>query len=263
MIATRVFPTLLYRDKGLYKGVRFKDHRYVGDVLNAIRIYNLQKVDELCVLDIGATEAGRCISPELVEHISSECMMPLSVGGGVSSLAQARELLTAGAEKLILCSHAVDNPNLVRDIAETSGAQSVVVSIDTRRTPDGYRVFTHNGTRETRHSPVALAREMQAAGAGEILINSIDRDGTQEGYDTDLIRDVVRAVDTPIIALGGAWTLQHMREAVEAGASAVTAGSMFVFFGRRRAVLVHFPDQRELREALAGDDRRAAPAGRP
>jgi cyclase len=246
MLGVRVFPTLLYRGGGLCKGINFQDHRYVGDILNAIRIFNLCEVDELAVLDIGATQEGRSIAPELVLKISTECMMPLAVGGGIRRADEAKLLLANGAEKIILDSHVFENLDLVREINETSGSQSVVVSIDVKRTADGDRVFSRNGTRDQGIHPVAWATRLEEAGCGELLINSIDRDGTGTGYDLKLIQEVTKAVNIPVIALGGAGTLDHMKAAVDAGASAVTAGSMFVFFGRRRAVLINFPERAEL-----------------
>lgn len=252
MLAIRVFPTLLYRDNGLWKGVNFRNHRYIGDVLNAIRIYNLNEVDELALLDIGASDEGRCISPELVEKISSECMMPLSVGGGISTQEQAEKLLASGAEKLVLCSHIFDNKNLITDIANVSGAQSVVVSVDVRHERGKYRVYRRNGREHVDVDFRDHLKQVEQAGAGEILINSIDRDGTCEGYDLELIKLVSSTVSIPVIALGGAWELSHLGRAVSSGASAITAGSMFVYYGRRRAVLINFPERTELEAALQG-----------
>ncbi len=246
MLNVRIYPTLLFRGNGLWKGVKFGDHRYIGDVMNAIRIFNLYRVDEITVLDIGATAEGRCISPRLVEKVSRECMMPLSVGGGIGDAAQARDLLSSGAEKVVLNTHLFADIALIDRIAGASGAQSVVAAVDVRLLDGQYVVFSRNG--DTRQPTPALewVRRLEEAGCGEILINSIDRDGTRQGYDIDLVKAVCAAVKVPVIAMGGASTVEHLREAAAAGASALTAGSMFVFYGRRQAVLINFPEPEEL-----------------
>ena len=178
-------------------------------------------------------------------------MMPLAVGGGIKTMKHAQNLLASGAEKLILCSHVFDNPSLITDISKTSGAQSVVVSVDVRRVGDRYRVFSQNGTRDEELDPISHAKAVEQAGAGEIFLNSIDHDGMHKGYNLDLIGEISGAVSIPVIAMGGAWELEHFPKAVDAGASALSAGSMFVFYGRREAVLVHFPDKDELRAAFS------------
>lgn len=249
MLQTRVFPILLFRGEGLWKGKQFADHKYVGDALNAARIFTTKQVDELVLLDIGARTEGRSISPDLVRHISMECMMPLTVGGGVRSIDDARALIQAGAEKVTLNTHA--DPALVEGIANVFGSQSVVVSIDAKTTASGWEVHTYGGTRPTGSDPVTFARRMEAAGAGEILLTSIDREGGGLGYDTELVRQVVAAVSIPVIANGGAGSLADMKAGRDVGASALAAGSMFVFHGRRRAVLINFPSKAEL-EAVFG-----------
>lgn len=249
MLQTRVFPTLLFRGEGLWKGTRFADHKYVGDALNAVRIYTTKQVDELVLLDIGADDEGRCISPDLVQRVAMECMMPLTVGGGVRTVEQARDLMQAGAEKVSLNSHA--DPALVAEIAAQFGSQAVVVSIDAKaKGPAQWEVVIHGARHGTGRDPVAFAREMETAGAGEILLTAVDREGTGQGYDTELIRQVAGAVGIPVIANGGAGTLDHLKAALDAGATALTAGSMFVFHGRRRAVLINFPTKAELEKVL-------------
>ena len=248
----RVFPTLLYQGRGLYKGVNFKDHTYLGDVLNAARIYNDGEVDELCLLDIGARAEGRCISPNLVDKVATECMMPLSVGGGIDTLDQARSMMDSGAEKVVLNSIVFSNPQVITDIANQLGAQAVVVSVDACFEDGEYKLYSHNACQRQAQSLVDHVCEIERRGAGEILITSISHEGCREGYDVDLIERVSEAVSVPVIAKGGAGKLEHLKSASDAGAHALTSGSMFVFYGRRRAVLVNFPARIQLDAALEG-----------
>jgi len=249
MLNTRVFPTLLYRqNRGLWKGRSFEDHRYVGDVLNAIRIYNHNQVDELCLLDISAGEQGRCISTDLVEKASTECTMPLAAGGGIRNANQAAKIINAGAEKVVLNSILFENLSVITEISDRYGSQAIVASIDAKRSGQNhYDVYSHNGTIRQDVDLVDFARRCEDAGAGELLLTSIDAEGRMDGYDTELIARVTNAVDIPLIANGGG-TLGKFRPALDAGASALTAGAAFVFFGPRRAVLINFPDD-ELVEA--------------
>ncbi len=248
MLKTRVFPCLLLKGTGLVKTVQFKNPTYVGDPINAVRIFNTKEVDELVLLDITATEENRSPQFDLIAKISDECRMPLSVGGGVRSMDDIRRLLNGGAEKVVLNTHAIRDPNLVEQAASEMGSQSIIVSIDAKRNPKGhYEVFIEGGKRPSGHDPVELAKLMEEKGAGEIFLNSIDRDGTMSGYDVELIRQVSEAVNIPVIACGGAGKLEDFKAAVqEGGASAVAAGSFFVFHGRRRAVLINFPAKDEL-----------------
>jgi cyclase len=234
MLKIRVMPTLLYKDLGLVKGRQFDSNRRVGSVLQAVKVYNLREVDELVFLDIAATLAGRRPDFQLIDDIADECFMPLTVGGGVRTLADVRELLAVGADKVALNTAAVETPELVREASEAFGAQCVVVSIDARRRGGGgYEVFTRCGTRPTGMSPTEHARRVEALGAGEILITSIDRDGTMQGYDTELVRDVSTVVTIPVIASGGAGTYEHMEEVLRTTeAAAVAAASMFHFTER-------------------------------
>lgn len=243
MLAVRVFPTLLLKGRGVYKGVRFKDHKYVGDPINAVRIFNDKEVDEIAVLDIEASGHGRTIDPEFVREFAAECFMPLTVGGGVATVEQARRLLQAGAEKILVNSAAVAEPNLIAELADTFGSSSVVVGIDHARTLFGRTVVaTHSGKRTTRLDPVEWAMEAARLGAGELVITAVERDGTGRGYDTAMLRRVTDAVSIPVVASGGLGGLQHMQEVVRSGGvSAVTGGSFFVLHGPRRAVLISFP----------------------
>lgn len=231
MLKTRVIPTLLWKGFGLVKGVGFNSWRRVGTVLPAIKVYNARDVDELVLVDITASEEGRAPDHDAVSDFSDECAVPLTVGGGISDVAQIVALLRAGADKVSVNTAAFAAPDLIERAAVRFGAQCVVASIDVRRGENGAcRVHSHSGSRDTGHDPVDWAREMVARGAGEILLTSIDRDGTMQGYDVPLIAAVASVVDVPVIASGGAGNYQHMIDAVvQGGASAVAAASIFHF----------------------------------
>lgn len=252
MLKTRVMPCLLLKDAALVKTIKFQNPDYVGDPSNAIRIYNEKEVDELIFLDITATPSGRAPDLNLIERLASECFMPVAYGGGVHDLKIMREIFRRGIEKVALNSHAIENPDFLTAAAAEFGNQAVVISIDARKTgPGKYEVFTQCGKKPTGMDPRTWAQRAAALGAGEILLTSIDQDGTMEGYDVELIRSVTSAVDVPLIACGGAGKVSHFGQAVkEGGASAVAAGSMVVYFGRNRAVLINFPSQRELARVL-------------
>lgn len=242
-----MIPCLLLRNGGLVKTVKFAAAKYVGDPINAVRIFNEKEVDELAFLDISATPAGRGPNFDLLEDIASEAFMPFGYGGGISTLAEIRRLYAMGVEKVILNTSAERMPHLVSEAASIAGSSSVVVSIDVKRNWLGKQtVQTKCGQHATKRGPVEYAREMQERGAGEVLLNSIDRDGTMQGYDLELIHAVASAVSVPVVAIGGAGRLEHFREAVDHGASAVGAGSMFVFHGKHRAVLITYPAYDEL-----------------
>ncbi|PIW30997.1 MAG: imidazole glycerol phosphate synthase subunit HisF [Rhodospirillales bacterium CG15_BIG_FIL_POST_REV_8_21_14_020_66_15] len=244
----RVIPVLLLRGRGLYKTVKFKDPVYVGDPMNTVRLFNEKEANELVVLDIGATAEGRGPNFDFLEDLASECFMPFAYGGGITSVEQIKKLFFLGAEKAVINAQAFDRPGLIDEAARLFGSQSVVVSIDAKRRMLGaYDVCTHNGTKARRRRPAEFAREMESRGAGEILINAIDRDGTMTGYDLELVREVSEAVSVPVVACGGAGRPQDFRAAVAAGAAAVSAGAYFVFQGKHRAVLVSYPSEDELR----------------
>jgi cyclase len=222
----RVMPTLLFKDVGLVKGVAFDSWRRVGSAMQAVKVYNLREVDELVFLDVTATRAGRSPDFAAVDELADECFMPLTVGGGVQTVEDVRRLLQVGADKVAINTAAVERPELIREVASRFGSQCVVVSIDVR----GREVFTHSGTQPTGLDPVELARRVAELGAGEILLTSIERDGTMEGYDLDLIAHVSAAVSIPVIASGGAGNYEHLAQAIEQGqASAVAAASIFHF----------------------------------
>lgn len=255
MFRPRVIPVLLLKDKGLVKSVQFKDHRYIGDPINAVRILNDLRADELILLDILATREKRVISPDFVWRIGDEANMPFAVGGGIRTLKDIKSVINAGAEKVIINSYAFENPDFVRAASEMFGSSTIVVSIDVKKNFWGKeQVYTAGGSRATGMSPVAWAQLMQEKGAGEIVISSIQHDGTMQGYNWKLMKEVSEAVEIPVVALGGAGCLDDLRRAfTESYASAMAAGSLFVYHGRRKAVLVNYPNQNELLKLFGSD----------
>ncbi len=231
MLKVRIIPTLLWKGVGLVKGTGFDSWRRVGPVLPAIKVYNNRDVDELMLVDIEAHQKGEGPDVESVNDFADECFVPFTVGGGITRVEQIAQLLRAGADKVCINTAAYEVPGLVEQAAQRFGAQCVVASIDARRMTDGsLRCFSRSGTLDTGKDPVSWAKALEAQGAGEILITSIDRDGTLSGYDLPLIAAVAQAVNVPVIASGGAGTYEHLREAVQdAGAAAVAAASMFHF----------------------------------
>lgn len=253
MLATRVIPCLLLSGLGLVKTVKFRDPKYVGDPRNAVKIFNEKEVDELVILDIMATPGKTRPQFDLVREIVSEAFMPVACGGGIRSVEDARVMLQLGVEKVVMNTAAVEDATLARDAAREFGSQSVVVCMDVKRSLLGrHELYTHGGRRKTKLEPVAFAKRMEDTGVGEIVVNSIDRDGTMAGYDLAIIHSVTSAVNIPVIACGGAGILDDFRRAVlEGGASAVAAGSLFVFHGRQRAVLINYPSPEEIRETFS------------
>ena len=251
MLRARVIPCLLLRNAGLVKTVRFGDAKYVGDPINAVKIFNEKEVDELVVFDIEASKRGAEPNYDLLADIASECFMPVCYGGGVTSVDQALRIVQLGIEKIAVNAAAISNPGLVAELSDVLGAQSVVAGIDVKSDWLGrYRVFDASSGKLTDRSPEAQAEELAHAGAGEIFLNSVDRDGTQEGYDLKLIGKVTKAVSVPVIACGGGGRSEDFVSAVTVGASAVAAGSLFVFQGRHRAVLISYPPYKELERLL-------------
>jgi imidazole glycerol-phosphate synthase subunit HisF len=251
MKRVRVIPALLIQKKGLVKSIKFKDHKYVGDPINAVKIFNEKEVDEIVILDISATAEKRPPNIQQVKEIAGEAFMPLAYGGGITKLGEINELITAGVEKVVLNTVAFYNPQLISDGAKYVGSQSIVVSVDVKKNMWGkYKVFVQNGTNNTNTDPVAYAKKMEDAGAGEIFLNSIDKDGTFLGYDTELVKLISSSVNIPVVAIGGAATVNDFLKAIQSGASAVSAGSMFVFQRPYRAVLISYPDQGLLKEKL-------------
>lgn len=230
MLKVRVIPTLLFKNDLLVKGVAFDSWRRVGGAMQSIKVYNLREVDELIFVDISATGEQRSPDFTTIDELADECFMPFTVGGGIRNVDDVRRLLQVGADKVSLNTRAVEEPSVVEAIAKRFGSQCVVVSIDAKKTANGYEVYTHSGTRPSGRTPVEIARQAEAAGAGEVLLTSIDRDGTMTGYDLELISSVTSAIKLPVIASGGAGTYDHLVAAVvDAKASAVAAAAMFHF----------------------------------
>ena len=250
----RVIPCLLMRmrDWGIVKTIRFQDETYIGCAINAVRVFDAKNVDELLLLDIEATLDGRIPDPEIIAEIADESTMPITVGGGIRKLAHVREVLKSGADKIVINSIATEDPEFIRQAAGRFGSQCIVVSIDVKLDRKGrYEVLTRRGRQPTGLDPLQHARRVQELGAGEILLNSIDRDGTWDGYDLELLRLVSDAVSIPVIACGGAGTVQDFADAVNIGrASAVSAGSFFLYHTRRRGILITYPSRGELQNAL-------------
>lgn len=245
----RVIPCLLLQDGGLVKTRRFGRPRYVGDPINAIRIFNDKYVDELVFLDITATREGHEPDYDLIARIAGECFMPLCYGGGIRTLQQARRIVALGVEKIALNSSAIEDVALISQLSQEIGASSVVGAIDVKRDWLGRQRVYHPGRRRvTKLDPVEHARALVRAGAGELLINNVDNDGEGQGYDIALVTAVTSAVNVPVIVCGGAGSLAHMKNAIDAGASGVAAGSMFVFYGPHRAVLINYPDYAAVRQ---------------
>lgn len=231
MLKTRIIPTLLWKNVGLVKGVGFDSWRRIGTVLPAIKVFNYRDVDELILLDIEATKEGRGPDYQSIRDFSAECFVPFTVGGGVRTIEMIRNLLLAGADKVCINSAAYENPDFLSEAARCFGSQCITVSIDVRKMEDGlYQCFSHCGSRATGYEPVSWARAVEKAGAGEILLTSVECDGSMKGYDLDLIRSVSSKVRIPVIASGGAGNYAHMLEALrQGGASAVAAASIFQF----------------------------------
>ncbi len=252
MLKTRVMPCLLVQDGRLVKTIQFKKPVYIGDPVNAIKIYNEKEADELIIADITATVEGRKPPLDLLAEITSECFMPMAYGGGIRTIDDIRAIFKLGVEKVAINSYAAENPAFVSEAARIFGNQSIIASIDVKKTLFGaYKVFSHHGTKNTGEDPVAYSKRMEELGAGEILLNSIDRDGMMDGYDCELVKKVTEAVNIPVIALGGAGEYADIAKVVqEGGASAVAAGSLFIYQGRIRSVLINFPLQEELKRLV-------------
>jgi cyclase len=252
MIGTRVIPCLLLKNKALVKTVKFKKPTYVGCPINAIRIFNEKEVDELIFLDIEASKEERKPLFNRISEIAGECFMPFCYGGGIRNLQDIKKVLSIGAEKVSINTQAILNPNLIKQASEEFGSQSIVVSIDIKLGIFKKSfVFSYYKNKLLKLSAIDFALEMEKKGAGELLVNFVDRDGTMKGYDIDTLKKITSAVNIPVIACGGAGSLNDFRDAIEiGGASAVAAGSLFVFYGRHRAVLINYPDAEELSKAL-------------
>jgi len=252
MLRYRVIPTLLLKNNGLVKTIKFKNPVYIGDPINAVKIFNDKEVDELILLDITATNENREPNYDKIGEIVSEAFMPIGYGGGINNLTQIEKLFRLGIEKVILNSALHSNPDLTNQASKIFGSQSIVAAIDVKKDLLGkYRVYTNAGTKKEKSDLVSFVKQIKEVGAGEIFINSIDSDGTLSGYDINLIKIVSANVNLPVVASGGAGSLEDFAKAIkEGGASAVAAGAMFVFQGVHRAVLISYPDYEELEKKL-------------
>jgi cyclase len=248
MLRSRIIPCLLVHNKGLVKTIKFKDPKYVGDPINAVKIFNEKEVDELMVLDIDATRENRAPNLEMIKNLAYECRMPLCYGGGITTVEQARKIINLGAEKVALSYSALNNISLCQEIGSIIGNQSVVVVIDVKRKKlfGGYDIYTHNGTKKSKWKLDELVAKLEEICIGEIVINSIDNDGTMQGYDTNLIESIREKCSMPITVLGGAGCLDDIKKLISKfkiiGAA---AGSLFVFKGKYRAVLISYPNREE------------------
>lgn len=253
MLRTRVIPVLLLRNSGLVKGSQFKSHKYVGDPINAVKIFNEKEIDELVFLDISATPSRREPNYSLIADIASEAFMPFGYGGGITSVKQMEKLFALGVEKAIINTAAFYNPSLINQAVQFAGSQSIVVSMDVKKSLLGkYEVFVENGSIRTKLDPVEYAKKVQDLGAGELIVCAIDREGMAKGYDLKLLELVSSAVDIPVVALGGAGTLSDFSDAVnQTHVSAVAAGDMFIFHGKHKAVLITYPEYSELQKLLS------------
>jgi len=250
MLQTRVIPCLLLHQGGLVKTIGFKNPYYVGDPINAVKIFNEKEVDELILLDIDATVKQKSPQHELIKDIVSEAFMPICYGGGIRTVDQMRRLFALGVEKVSISCGSIENQSLVKDGATLFGSQSIIVTLDVKKSglQRHYSVVTHNGKKNTGLDPVETAEYIEKMGAGELLINNVDEDGRMRGYDENLVKQISTAVNIPVVALGGAGSLKDFKSVVQNSAvSAVAAGSLFLFKGARKGVLINYPKQFELK----------------
>lgn len=243
MLRPRIIPVLLLNGRGLIKSIKFGNYRYIGDPINAVKIFNDLKVDELVFLDVMATREKRSVSLEFVNNVGEEANMPFAVGGGIKTIAQIRSILAAGAEKVIIGSIAAEDPDFIRVAADNFGSSTITVCMDIKKTFFGSeRVWITNGKKRTCYNPLEFAQLVESKGAGEIIVQSISQDGLMKGYDLQLIKGISEHVKIPVIALGGAGTLQHLKQAhYIAYASGLAAGSLFIYHGARKGVLINYP----------------------
>ena len=246
MLQPRIIPCLLVKNGGLVKTINFANPKYVGDPINAVKIFNEKEVDELIVLNIDATAQNRELDYGMIRNLAAECRMPLCYGGGVKSVEQVERIISLGVEKVAVSSAAVCNPGIVAQAAKVVGSQSIVVVMDVKKNVRGsnYEIWTHNASKPAGKSPVDLAKQVEALGAGEVIINSIDRDGVMKGYDIDLVNEIREAISLPITVLGGAGSLKDIAALINTfGIIGAAAGSLFVFKGIYRAVLISYPSR--------------------
>jgi cyclase len=258
VLRSRIIPCLLVKNGGLVKTVKFSRPKYVGDPINAVKIFNEKEVDELFVVDIDASVLNRDPDYTLIKNLAAECRMPLCYGGGVKKLDQVEKIISLGVEKVAMSSAAISNPELVAQAAEVVGGQSIVVVMDVKKSGRGgkYELWTHNASKPTGARPIEFARKVENLGAGEVVINAIDRDGVMVGYDLELARAVREAIGLPMTVLGGAGSLKDIGELIAAfGIVGAAAGSLFVFKGVYRAVLISYPNRSEKDALVCKADR--------
>lgn len=248
MFRPRVIPVLLMRESALVKSIKFKDHKYIGDPINAVKIFNDLKADELVFLDIEASKNNRLISLDFVRDVGGEANMPFAVGGGIKTIENIKAVINAGAEKVVIGTHAARNPDFIKQAAYIFGSSAIVACIDVKKKLfRGQRTWILSGSRSTSYTPLEFARLMEQKGAGEIIIQSIEKDGTMAGYDIELIKSVSTAVSVPVVALGGAGKNEDLVDAFQNGcANALAAGSLFVYQSSKRGVLINYPNKNEL-----------------
>jgi cyclase len=239
---------LLLKNLALFKSVQFKKHKYIGDPINAVRIFNDLKADELIFLDIEASKNKTLISLDFVKNVGEEACMPFAVGGGIKSIKDIKAIINAGAEKVVICTQAARNPDFIKEASEAFGSSTIVVCIDVKKTIfGGLRTRVFGGSNATPFNPVEFAQMMEENGAGELVIQSVDRDGMMDGYDIDLIRTISTSVSLPVVALGGAGKKEDLVEAYQKGyANGLAAGSLFVYQSKNRGVLINYPEKNEL-----------------
>lgn len=248
MAIPRVIPVLLLRNKGLVKTVKFKDHKYVGDPINAVKIFNEKEVDELTFLDIDASKEGREPPFEYLKEIASECFMPLSYGGAIKTMDQIRSLIQSGIEKVVINTEALNNPQFIKEAADSFGSSTIVGAMDVKKNFWGhYQVYSHVKKNTLNLDPLKHSEHLQRLGVGEILVNNVDNDGMMSGYDLDLVSKITHNVDVPVIAIGGCGSINDINKVInQAKAAAAAAGSFFVFHGKHRAVLITYPEYKIL-----------------
>lgn len=251
MVTRRIIPTLLLKDGGIVKGEQFKKHQYIGDPINAVKIFNDSEADEITILDISCTINNKEPDYALIKEIASEAFMPLSYGGGLNQIEHVRKVFHLGVEKVVFNTAAYEKPALINNTAKEFGSSSTVVSIDVKSgLLGGKKAYVRNGSKSTNLDPVEYAKKMEDLGAGELLLTSIDREGKMKGYDLELIAQIAKATKIPVIANGGAGSLTDIKQSLQAGASAASAGSLFVFVGKIKGILINYPNPQQLREII-------------
>lgn len=251
MLQTRVIPVLLLKGKGLVKTEKFKNPKYVGDPVNAIKIFNEKEVDELVFLDILASKNKIEPNYKLIKDFASECFMPVCYGGGINNIEQIKKIFSLGVEKIAINSHSLASLALVKEASGIYGSQSIVAAVDVKKSLFGkYQVYNHAKAKKSRHELIEFVKMLEQSGAGELLINNVDRDGTQIGYDFELLKTIFDSTNLPVVGCGGAGSFEDFRKAKDIGISGCGVGSMFVFFGTHRAVLISYPEYEKLKQTL-------------